>query len=210
MFTGIIQEIGQLQRIERKGNDTILVVQCSKMQKELELGASISCDGICLTVISFTEHQIKVEAMRETLERTTMKHWYSSRSLNLERAAQADTRLDGHIVQGHVDCTANVIKTSQQGKSLILEIGFPAEYADLLVEKGSIAVDGVSLTVASLAKNSFSVALVGYTIAETTLSSLKPGSRVNLEFDIIGKYINRYLALRSEKLSVKRLRDEGF
>ncbi len=210
MFTGIIQEIGIVKRVEQKGAARLLVIKCHDMQKELEKGASIACDGICLTVVAFDEHSIKVEVMRETTSRTTLNSWQPSYKVNLERAAKTNSRLDGHLMQGHIDCTASVLQISRREESLILEIGYPAEYAALLVEKGSVAVNGVSLTVVSLSARSFTVSLVGFTISHTNLSILRPGDRVNLEFDIIGKYINRYIKTKTDKITEDKLREEGF
>lgn len=210
MFTGIIQEIGKVKRIDQKGAGKEIIINCSLMQTNLQKGASIAVDGICLTVVDFREDEITVEAMQETIRRTTLKNWYPSSLVNLERAAKADTRLDGHIVQGHIDCTAHVIRYSRLHDSVILEIEYPPEYAPLLVEKGSVAVNGVSLTVSSLTSDRFSLSLVGFTIDHTNLSLLKPGSRVNLEFDIIGKYINRYLSAEKNRITEEQLHEEGY
>ena len=194
MFTGIIQEVAKIKRIEQKGAGRVIILDCCKMQSELSLGASIACDGTCLTVIDFDAKEVRVEVMPETIRNTTIKQWYPGYSVNLERALRADSGLDGHIVQGHIDCSSNVLKVSRKGDSQIIEIELPVQFSSLVVEKGSIAVNGVSLTVASLSAFSFNVALIGFTFRHTNLSALSPGKRVNLEFDIIGKYVNRYLA----------------
>ena len=210
MFTGIIQEIGQIGRIEPKGSSKLIIIECSKMQQELKLGDSIACDGICLTVIAYNDQEITLEAMAETSKKTTLKNWFKGYRINLEKALGIGGKLDGHLVQGHIDTVAEVLKTSEMNDNFQIDVELTAEYSSLVVDKGSVAVNGVSLTVASLTSRSFTVAIVAHTREQTNLSSLKPGSKVNVEFDIIGKYVTRYLMVGSAKISEEMLIDKGF
>ena len=210
MFTGIIQEIGKIKRTAQKGAIKVIIIQCSNMQADLKLGDSIDCDGICLTVTEFSQNTITVEAMSGTIKTTTLCNWYSGYQVNLEKSIKVDSKLDGHIVQGHVDCVATVLHIAQQAGGMIIEINIPNEVETLIVNKGSIAVNGVSLTVASLKNSSFSVSIVTFTWKHTNLSALKPGSKVNLEFDIIGKYINRYLSKIEHELTKEKLLEKGY
>lgn len=210
MFTGIIQETGKIKRLEDKSGKRFVVISCSSIQEELKKGASIACDGICLTITNFSDSEIRVEVMSETTSKTTIISWYPGYVVNLERAMKIDERLDGHIVQGHVDCVASVLKNVQKEGSRLIEIEIPAQYSPLIVERGSIALNGVSLTIASLSPSSFSVSLVGFTVTHTNLTLLKPGNRVNLEFDIIGKYVNRYLNHKYNQITKDMLREQGY
>jgi len=176
----------------------------------MEPGASVACNGICLTVTDLDKNSIRVEAMEETISRTTLSGWQVGDFLNLERSVRAGGNLDGHIVQGHVDSVSAVLRIEQLGTSKILKIAIPDGYEKFIVDKGSVALNGVSLTVTSLTSESFSVSLVNYTIEHTNLKDLKPGSKVNIEFDVIGKYIARYIDNQKNKLTEERLREEGF
>ena len=207
MFTGIIQEIGKITRTGYQSSGKQIILECSNVQSDMKLGDSLACNGICLTVAGFDRRTVTLEAMAETIERTTLKDWKTGDNVNLERALKADSRLDGHLVQGHIDTVAGVISSIKQDRSLLLEIELPVAFRNLVVEKGSIAVNGVSLTIAKLTVNSFKVALVGFTIQNTNLSSLRSGSKVNLEFDIIGKYLKRYLDCKPGHITEEMLRD---
>jgi riboflavin synthase len=210
MFTGIIQDTGKIKRIVRKGSGRQIVIECRDIQSDIKPGASIACNGICLTVTSFDRNEITLEAMEETISRTTLSYWQTGERINLERGVMAGSNLDGHIVQGHVDSISNVLRIERREASKILEIAIPEGYGTLIVDKGSIALNGVSLTVASIKAKSFTVSLVGYTLEQTNLNDLKPGSRLNIEFDIIGKYITRYLDNRASQLTEEKIREEGF
>ncbi|MBW6515319.1 MAG: riboflavin synthase [Candidatus Cloacimonetes bacterium] len=210
MFTGIIQEIGTVRKCLQKGTSKVIVIECTNMLADLTLGDSIACDGLCLTVSDFSNNSITVEAMPETIKTTTLSLWYPGYQVNLERALRADSKLDGHIVQGHVDCITSVLQIIHHTGSLIIEFALPSLYKNFIVDKGSIAVNGVSLTVASLNTGSFSVSIVTFTQEHTNLNNLKPGSKVNLEFDIIGKYINRFLTNANQQLTREKLLEKGF
>src|SRR5690554_1885185 len=210
MFTGIIQETGKIRRIEQKGSGKHIIIECRNLQSDMEPGASVACNGICLTVTDLDKNSIRVEAMEETISRTTLSGWQVGDFLNLERSVRAGGNLDGHIVQGHVDSVSAVLRIEQLGTSKILKIAIPDGYEKFIVDKGSVVLNGVSLTVTSLTSESFSVSLVNYTIEHTNLKDLKPGSKVNIEFDVIGKYIARYIDNQKNKLTEERLREEGF
>ncbi len=210
MFTGIIQELGKIKRITKTDSVLQIIISCKELQKNLVNGASISCNGICLTVSRFDDSSVHFEAMIETISKTTVSEWNIGTSINLERAVGLNDKLDGHLVQGHIDTVTSLSKISRQQRTVFLMFQLPAEFAHLLVEKGSIAINGVSLTISSLNETSFTVALVDFTMKHTNLGTLQPGSKVNLEFDIIGKYITRYTQLQNRRLSKDSLRENGY
>ena len=214
MFTGIIEEVGVIKQISKQGGKQYLTIECRKINNDLKLGDSIACNGICLTLIHFSSSSITIEAMNETISKTTVKHWAMGSKINLERALRFNSRLDGHIVQGHIDTLANILSVKDVNKTKYIEVSLPAEYAELVVPQGSIAINGVSLTIAKLASNSIQVALISLTENLTNLSLLKTGDYVNLEFDIIGKYILRKNTLNTPqsktKLSQAWLNEQGF
>ena len=210
MFTGIIQEVGVIERIESAGNRKYFSIKCSKLQDKLFIGASVACNGICLTVISFDSQEIKVEVMDETVKKTTVEDWKRGDAINLERALQMDSFLDGHLVQGHVDTVAEVIRTVKHKDSILLTISLDQKDQSLVVQKGSIAVNGVSLTVAELDARSFTVSLVGHTMDNTNLNNLNVRDKVNLEYDIIGKYVAKMLNLPNKQITEEYLREQGF
>lgn len=214
MFTGIIEEVGTIQKINNQASKKYFTINCTKITDDLKIGDSIACNGICLTLTHFTKTSITVEAMNETISKTTVKDWLTNSNINLERALKFNSRLDGHIVQGHIDTTSKVLGVRKINATLYLEIDLPQEFSDLVVAQGSIAVNGVSLTLAKLADSSFQVALISLTEDLTNLSLLKAGDNVNLEFDIIGKYILRKNSLKSNPLSSKInqawLNEQGF
>ncbi len=214
MFTGIIEEIGTISSIESQGGKQHFTIKCSKINDDLKLGDSVACNGICLTLIDFTDKSITIEAMNETLKKTTAKTWTIGSSINLERALKFNSRLDGHIVQGHVDIISNVTAIKEVNKTRYIEVSLDNNYAELVVSQGSIAINGVSLTVAKLDTNNFQVALISLTENLTNLSLLKVGDFVNLEFDVIGKYILRNKEVKSNqsksKISKSWLYEQGF
>ncbi len=191
MFTGIIEDLGELKKVEHSGDNLVFTVH-SKLSPELSIDQSLSHNGICLTVIELEGEQYKVEAIRETLEKSSASSWKIGDSLNLERCMKTDGRFDGHIVQGHVDCTATCTAVEDQNGSFLLSLRY-ADANHITVEKGSICVNGVSLTVVNSKENEFSVALIPYTWHHTNLQYIKEGGTVNLEFDILGKYIQKMM-----------------
>lgn len=189
MFTGIIEAQGIIQSISAQSGKKLLSISRPLSFDDLKIGASIACDGICLTVLSFDAKSFKVEIMNETIQKSTAKSWVLNRSLNLERALQLGGRLDGHWLQGHVDRELRIVSSPTINGTDYLRIETVNADRGLLVPQGSIAINGVSLTIAELISGYFSIALIGHTLAGTNLSKLKAGAKVNVEYDILGKYI---------------------
>jgi riboflavin synthase len=191
MFTGIIEALGSVQNLRKEGENLQLTL-ASPISSELKIDQSVSHNGVCLTVVEVSGTTHTVTAINETLIKTNIGQLKVGDELNLERAMVAGARLDGHMVQGHVDQTARCIKREEHDGSWIF--GFEHEYRDFFtVEKGSICVNGVSLTVVNARKTGFEVAIIPYTFEHTTFHGLMPGDEVNLEFDIIGKYVSAYM-----------------
>jgi riboflavin synthase len=193
MFTGIIETVGIIEGIEPGDDLTRLVIGAEPIADGVKLGDSVAVNGGCLTVTSIRDGRFTFEAIPETMERTSLGDLKVGSRVNLERAMRAGDRLDGHIVQGHVDGVGTIRQVIQDGNDVRLQIDCEPELADCVVEKGSIAVDGVSLTVAALLPSGFEVALIPHTLEVTTLSDRQIHDRVNLEADVLGKYVKRYL-----------------
>jgi len=190
MFTGIIEEIGELTAIEKDGGNTHFTIKAA-MATELKIDQSLSHDGCCLTVVDVQEDRYKVTAIQETLNRSTIGQWKVGTAVNLERCMKNDGRFDGHIVQGHVDCTAECSGIDNQEGSWKFHFNYDSD--QITVEKGSVTVNGTSLTVVDSTEKGFSVCIIPYTYENTTFKDIIKGSLVNLEFDILGKYIQKYL-----------------
>jgi len=197
MFTGIIETLGTIQEI-RKDKDNLHIRVRSSINEELKIDQSVSHNGICLTVVAITDENYTVTAIRETIEKTNLSDWKTGDTLNLERAMKLGDRLDGHLVQGHVDQTGICTKVEEANGSWYFTFEYDAKLNNLTIEKGSITVNGVSLTVVNSKKNEFSVAIIPYTYAHTNFNAFKPGTRINLEFDVIGKYVSRLYGLAPE------------
>jgi riboflavin synthase len=193
VFTGIVETVGSVRAIERRGAKAELVIEGAAVVPGTKIGDSVAVNGTCLTVTAIAGDALHFEAVQETLERSSLGALGPGSAVNLERAMRADGRLDGHIVQGHVDGTGRVRELRRAGADVKLFVDCDAEFAELLVEKGSVAIDGVSLTVVGVAPGGFDVALIPHTLAVTTLGRLAPGMAVNLEADVLGKYVKRYL-----------------
>jgi riboflavin synthase len=194
VFTGIVECVAELVAVESRGAGARLVVAAPTIAEAARLGDSIAVNGCCLTVTDCAGGRIAFDAVRETLERSTLGALRPGARVNLERALRADGRLDGHIVQGHVDETGVVRELRREASDTRLVIAARRSFTEWLVEKGSVAVDGVALTVVGLSDTGFDVALIPHTLDVTTLGSLAPGAVVNLEADVLGKYVRRYLA----------------
>lgn len=193
MFTGIIQTTAKIKKAERRGSSLVLTIAKPK-GLQLKLGDSIATNGVCLTVDQVEQDEYKTELMAETLTKTTFGKQIPG-VVNLERPVKANGFLDGHIVQGHVDCVGKVTEIIPKGNSKIFKVSFNKKYAQCVVEKGSIAIEGVSLTVVACGPSWLSVALVKYTLKNTNLDAKQAGDLVNLEFDIIAKYVAKYTEL---------------
>jgi riboflavin synthase len=194
MFTGIIEEKGSIRSIEFDGNNARIVIAAMLVTEGTTSGDSISVNGVCLTALNITPDSFAADVSRETLDRSTLGALRPGSPVNLERAVTPMTRLGGHIVQGHVDGRGTFVSAVQEGEFWTVRIGFPPEFARYLVYKGSVAVEGISLTVASLGDDHFDIAVIPKTWELTNLSSLDPGDAVNLEADVIAKYVERMLA----------------
>ena len=195
MFTGIIEKTGIIKGVISLGTNTSFWVK-SELAAELKIDQSLSHNGICLTVEEIKNGMHRVTAIEETILKTNAGRWESGNFLNLERCMQMNGRLDGHIVQGHVDCTAVCDQVIEKAGSWEYIFTFPAKFAALIIEKGSVTVNGISLTCFSVTDNQFTVAVIPYTFEHTNMSSLKKADMVNIEWDMIGKYVNRINSLK--------------
>ena len=196
MFTGIIEGLGKISSISSSGGNRSFLLSAPFIQ-ELRVDQSLSHNGICLTVEAINGDQYQVTAVEETLSKTNAGHWKQGDVINLERAMVMNGRLDGHLVQGHVDATATVTHIADKGGSWEYDFQFPAQFAALMIEKGSVCVNGVSLTAFNVTPRSFRVAIIPYTYEHTGFPFLKPGDAVNIEFDMVGKYVNRFISLQN-------------
>jgi riboflavin synthase len=193
VFTGIVEELGVVEALQDQGDAVRLTVRGPLVTGDAGLGDSIAVNGCCLTVAERDGETFTADVMRETLDKTSLGVLEPGARVNLERAVTPATRLGGHIVQGHVDGTGSVIRREESEHWEIVEISLPAGLSRYVVAKGSVAVDGVSLTVVSVAEDAFTVSLIPETLARTTLDSLQPGDPVNLEVDVVAKYVERLL-----------------
>ncbi len=198
MFTGIIRHLGKLEKIEKSGSSLRLRIS-SVLREQLQIDQSVSHDGICLTVDQLFSDSYGVTAVKETINKTTIGSWEVGKTINLETAATPSSALDGHIVQGHVDGMSQVLKIEEVGGSWYFHFSIDSENAHLLVKKGSISINGVSLTIAELKEDRFSVAIIPYTYEHTSFSGLQKGDWVNIEYDLIGKYVERMMLLRGNR-----------
>ena len=194
MFTGIVEEIGKISDLKKSGSNLDISVE-AKMTPELKIDQSVSHNGICLTVVSVENSSYTITAVNETLQKTNLGSLKVGDPVNLERGMKLGARLDGHIVQGHVDQTAICKTIAEKDGSWHFTFEYDPEIGNITIEKGSITVNGVSLTVVDSKKNEFSVAIIPYTYEHTTFKTLKKGDTVNLEFDVIGKYVKRITEL---------------
>ncbi|MGW9684508.1 riboflavin synthase [Flagellimonas sp. 2504JD1-5] len=195
MFTGIIETLGKVTKLENDGGNLHISI-ASKISQELKIDQSVAHNGVCLTVVALNDGSYTVTAIEETLDKTNLSDLGVGDSVNLERAMKLGARLDGHIVQGHVDQTANCTSIEKKDGSWIYGFSYDSSLNNVTIEKGSITVDGVSLTVVDSKKNGFSVAIIPYTHEHTRFHSYKVGTRVNLEFDVIGKYVSKLMEIR--------------
>lgn len=190
MFTGIIEALGEVKGIETQGSNRTYEIE-SHLAPELKIDQSVAHNGVCLTVIAVEANRYKVTAIDETLQKTNLNAWQEGTKVNLERCMPANGRFDGHIVQGHVDETAVCTGRKEEGGSWLFDFEYKEDSSNITVEKGSITINGVSLTCFQSKENSFRVAIIPYTFEHTNFHQLQPGHRVNLEFDIVGKYLQK-------------------
>ena len=216
MFTGLIEEIGTITGLKKSDNSLYITVKCSKVLDGIKIGDSIAVNGACQTVIEFGNEYFKVFASSETLAITAFSLYKTGQKVNLERTLRLCDRLDGHMVSGHIDGVASVKSISKTGETTVFAFDAPAMLSGQLVKKGSVAIDGISLTIADIEGESFSIAVIPHTLENTTLQYLKAGSTVNIETDIMAKYIEKYLlsnnniTSKSTSVSMDLLERNGF
>ena len=196
MFTGIIEEVGKVTKIETTGGNIDYTIQAD-LAKELKVDQSVAHNGVCLTVVDIKDNTYKVTAIDETLNKTNLKHLTEGHLINLERGMKMNAHLDGHIVQGHVDQVATCERAETKDGSWEFTFSYDPKLMNVTIEKGSITINGVSLTVVNSKLNEFSVAIIPYTYENTTFKTLNKGDKVNLEFDVIGKYVKRLMEMQS-------------
>lgn len=200
MFTGIIESIGTLQAITPKGEDVSVTVNVGKLDMgDVKLGDSIATNGVCLTVVAMTKNSYTADLSLETLKRTGFVHYKAGDKVNLEKAMLPTTRFGGHIVSGHVDAVGEIIERHQTGRAVEFWIQLPQDLVKYVVEKGSITIDGISLTVNDLRKNAFKLTIVPHTASETTMDTFTVGKKVNLEVDLIARYLERLVIGQKEE-----------
>lgn len=192
MFTGIIESLGRVHGIEQEGSNRTFEIE-SHLAPKLKIDQSVAHNGVCLTVVAVEGERYKVTAIDETLKKTSLSHWKEGTQVNLERCMPANGRFDGHIVQGHVDEVAVCTARQEQEGSWLFDFEYKADSQNITVEKGSVTINGVSLTCFNSNENSFRVAIIPYTFEHTNFHQLQPGDEVNLEFDIIGKYLQKIM-----------------
>ncbi len=214
MFTGIIESIGTVGSVRKQGNVHILTIATGLDLSDTKVGDSVSVDGVCLTVVGISDGTFSVEATPETLNCSTLKKAVAGLPVNLERALRPTDRLGGHLVQGHVEATGKIRGVTRNADGLIIEIDTDPAVMKYLVDKGSVAVDGISLTVNSLTGSGFTVNIIGHTETQTTLAQKRVGGEVNIESDIIGRYIERLLTQQHspgrDGITLSKLAQEGY
>jgi riboflavin synthase len=214
IFTGLIVEVGRVRETRRRPEGAFIIIEAKKVLEGTRIGDSISINGVDLTVIEMSADSFSADASLETLNRSTLGELRSGSRVNLERALAVGERLGGHMVQGHVDGTGELVSITPEGNAYRIRFGFPPELGRYLAMKGSITVDGISLTVAGLGDDWFEVAIIPHTWRETALSDLKSGDRVNLEVDVLAKYVERLMQRDAEpaasKVTLEYLIERGY
>ncbi len=212
MFTGLIECTGRVVSLRRGGERAVLEVAAPLPAGEVGIGDSIAVNGACLTVVGMQGERFSFDVSPETVTRTTFSALQPGSPVNLERALPFGGRLDGHLVTGHIDCVGRLESRTNQGNAVLLSFNLPQDQARMLVEKGSVAIEGVSLTVNSVADNGFSVSIIPHTLEKTTLAAIGSGAKVNIETDIIGKYVAKLVAPYAGKsgLTMEKLMQNGF
>jgi riboflavin synthase len=195
MFTGIIEDFGTITKLEKENENVHLSLE-SSITSELKIDQSVAHNGVCLTVVKIDGNQYTVTAIKETLDKTNLSTWKVGTKVNLERAMKLGARLDGHIVQGHVDQVGQCTEVKEEGGSWVFSFEYDPAQKNITIEKGSITINGTSLTVVNSGINTFSVAIIPYTYEHTNFHTFKKGTMVNLEFDVVGKYITKMQQIR--------------
>lgn len=208
MFTGIIRNLAQVERIFYKRNSLFLTIDRSNLDARLSAGDSVACNGVCLTVVDTEKSTFTVEVSKETKEKTNLALLAAGDEINIELPVTPETTFDGHLVQGHVDTTGKIASLRHEETELLMEILYPSQYKIYVVEKGSIAINGISLTTIKPSARTFSVNVISYTLENTNLKKARVGDIVNLEFDLIGKYIVNYLNNYTKEINLLKLLKE--
>jgi riboflavin synthase len=198
MFTGIIEEVGSIEQMKQTGAAIVMTISSKKILEDVHLGDSIAINGVCLTVTSFDKVRFSVDVMPETVKATSLKHLNRGSKVNLERAMAAGGRFGGHFVSGHVDGIGEIIKKQKQDNAIYYEIKVSEDLMSYIIMKGSIAIDGTSLTVFGVTENTFTISIIPHTISETIIGAKGPGDIVNIECDMVGKYIEKFIQQRFE------------
>lgn len=199
MFTGIVEEIGKVQNIKKNVKSFVLTIEGNKIFEDINIGDSISVNGVCLTVTTFTNNAFTADVMYETMSRSSLGQLKNGSHVNLERAMTAKGRFGGHIVSGHIDGTGKIIKIEKDDNAIWYTIAVKDNLMKYIVEKGSIAIDGISLTIAKVTVDNFSVSIIPHTVQETILSHRSVGDIVNIENDVIGKYVEKLITFEKNK-----------
>ncbi len=220
MFTGIIEEIGEVSSIKKGAGSAVITIRAKKVLEDMHLGDSVAVNGICLTTVSIGRNTYSADVMHETLRRTNLGQLKSGSRVNLERAMAADGRFGGHMVAGHIDGIGTISSMTKDDNAIWITVDTEPAILKYIIEKGSIAIDGISLTVAAVSNRNFSVSVIPHTGIHTTLLDKKPGDTVNLENDLIGKYVEKLLYLgggpetgaetKKSKISMEFLAEHGF
>lgn len=212
MFTGIVEELGTVQNIQSQGNTMILTIEGNIVLDDLKIGHSIAVNGVCLTVTKIIDHFFIVDVMPETYRSTSLANLTKGARVNLERAMSATGRFGGHFVTGHVDDIGKIIRKETSENAILIDVSIPEKYSHLLLYKGSIALDGISLTIFDAKPNQITVSIIPHTAKETVLGLKKVGDIINLEFDMIGKYLYSFLEKNKQAntISAEFLKENGF
>jgi riboflavin synthase len=210
MFTGIIEEIGEIASVQRGTKSVIITIKADKILEDTKTGDSISANGVCLTATKIGKGYFTADVMHETIDRSSLGGLSKGSKVNLERAMKADGRFGGHMVAGHIDGTGKIVDIKKDDNAIWYKISAKPEIIKYIIEKGSIAIDGISLTVAKITESDFSVSIIPHTIGQTTLGFRKKGDVVNLENDLVGKYIEKFLTYNNNEKSTKSKIDKTF
>jgi len=210
MFTGIIEETGTIKSIRSGGSSGRITISASRILEDMQVGDSINTNGVCLTVTEFSAAAFTVDVMPETMHRSAFRELRTGSRVNLERAIRLSDRLGGHLVSGHVDGTGKIIRTWSDENAVWFRIEADATVLKYLIEKGSVAIDGISLTLVNPSKSSFDVSVIPHTLGETTMSARKVGDLVNIECDMVGKYIEKFMGKKDGNISMNFLAENGF
>lgn len=212
MFTGIIEEVGRVKTLNKSAQGAVIEVQCQTILESVKVGDSVAVDGACLTVISLNKTSFKADISLETLTKTILKDKISGSLVNLERALRVGDRLGGHMVSGHIDCTGILSAKKSSGNGFVCEFSYPENFRPYLIEKGSVSINGISLTVVDVLQSKFSVWVIPHTFANTSLSDVNIGGSINLEFDMLAKYIENFVRLKNtaQGLNIQTLSENGY